>query len=206
MSNDFIARARAILNAPRKGQPALPDESAKDKDVMALARAAASAPPKPPPVTVAKPLPAPRAEKVRLLSTCSKSGTTYIVIAERRDGTLRFVGHEFLRPGGGSGQMPGLLSGQYQIEANNWRCPVCHDAGAMIWFCDCERMKGSMHCGGSFNGIYRCACKREEPRQFVDVKDTQVRGSSVASTPRQSGSGDQRGHHPQLKQVGYERS
>ena len=207
MSNDLVARAHRALGpvAPRKDQPAGPVDL-QGAELLARARAAISAPSKQT-LVVATPSPPPPlfAEKVKLLMTCSARGVSYVVNAERRGDNLLCVDHEMPQPGkSGPAQSPGLLSGRYQIEANGWRCPVCHHGDA-IWVCNCER-KGAMHCGGSFNGLYRCVCGRNESRQFVDVKDTQVRGASVASTPRQFGSGDQRGHQPQLKQVGYERS
>jgi hypothetical protein len=137
--------------------------------------------------------------------TCGARGQTYVVIAERREDTLRFVGNEMPRSGkAGPARMPGLLSGQYHIEANGWRCPLCQNADA-IWFCDCERMKGAMHCHGSSRGVYRCACGRAEPREFVSVKHTEVRGASVAAMPEQKRSGVQHGQ-PQLKQVSHERT
>jgi hypothetical protein len=175
MSNDLIIRARARLRA----------EAAPKQTLVAV----------PPPVV--------RVERVRVPVTCSARGQSYVVIAERRSNTLRFVSHEMPQPAkGAASPMPSQLSGEYQIEANGWRCPLCgNDA---VWLCDCAAMSGAMHCCGSAGGRYRCACGRSEERDFVDVKHFAVRGRSVAATPEQARSGLQRSQ-PQLKQVTHDR-
>jgi hypothetical protein len=175
MTNDLIIRARAKLG-----------DAAAPKQTLVTA---------PPPVE--------RIEHVRVPVTCSVRGQFFVVIAERRGNVLRFVGHKMLQSTKVAGSnMPSQLSGEYQIEANGWRCPLCgNDA---VWFCDCVAMSGAMHCGGSAGGRFRCVCGRSEERDFVSVKHVAVRGRSVAATPGQARSGLQRSQ-PQLKQVTHDR-
>lgn len=207
MANDLIARARQATGpgAPRKDQPALPVDPVQSSSLVARARAAIEAPPKQTLVAVAPPPPpVPRAERVKVPMTCSARGQSYVVIAERRPGNvLHFVGHEMPQPGGGAGRMPGRLEGEYSIEMNGWRCPLCQNGDA-VWLCDCATMKGAMHCHGTTGGRYRCACGKAEEREFITVPKVEVRGTSVAATPEQARSGIQRGQ-PQLKQVTYDR-
>jgi hypothetical protein len=207
MANDLIARARQATGpvAPRKDQPALPVDPAKTSSLVARARAAVEAPPKQTLVAAAPPPPpVPRVDRVKLPMTCSARGQSYVVIAERRGSDLRFVGHELPQPGrGGTSQLPGRLSGEYRIEMNGWRCPLCQNGDA-IWLCDCEAMNGAMHCHGASGGRYRCACGKHEDREFITVPKVEVRGTSVAATPEQTRTGPQRGQS-QFKQVTYDR-
>jgi hypothetical protein len=197
VSNDLVAKARRML-ADR--QP--PADAAKSKkELFASARAMSEAKQ----TLVAAPPPKPRAERVKLMMTCSERGLSYLVIAERRDDErggyeLRFTGHEMVQPGPGSGRLPGRLSGRYRIEAQGWACPVCGNADA-VWLCDCERMKGVLHCGGNSRGWYHCACGQVEQREFVKVDAVAVRGVSVAATPE----GTQQHGRPPFKQVTHDR-
>jgi hypothetical protein len=204
MANDLIARARQATKpgAPRKDQLALPVDPAKTSSLVARARAAIEAPPKQTLVAATPPLP--RVERVKIPMTCSARGQSYIVIAERHGSELRFVGHEMPQAAASGGpQMPGRLSGEYRIEMNGWRCPLCQNGDA-VWLCDCAAMTGAMHCHGAAGGRYRCACGRNEEREFITVPKVEVRGTSLAATPQQSGCGIPRGQ-PQLKQVTYDR-
>jgi hypothetical protein len=188
MSNDPVARARAMLSS--RASSVNPGTSST---LVARARAAIEAPP-----------PMPRVERVKIPLTCSARGETYIVIAERHGNELRFVGHELPQPGnGGAFRMPGRLSGEYRIMTNGWTCPLCRNGGG-VWLCDCAAMSGAMHCSGTLGGRYRCACGRSEEREFVTIAQAEVRGTSVAATPEQNRSGQQRGQS-QLKQVTYDR-
>jgi hypothetical protein len=175
MSNDLVARARRNL---ADVQPAKPVDPGKGKELLARARAKIEAKQ----TLVAAPPSEPRAERVKLMMTCSARGLSYVVIAERRGDELRFVGHEMSAPGQGSARVPGRLSGRYRIEAQGWACPVCGNADA-VWLCDCERMNGAMHCHGNSRGWYHCACGQAEQREFVKVDAVTVRGVAVAATP-----------------------
>ncbi len=206
MANDLIARARQATRpvAPRKDQPALPVDPANGSSLVARARAAIEAPPKSTLIASApSPPPVPRVERVKVPMTCSARGQSYVVIAERTGDVLRFVSHEMPQAGSGAGRMPDRLEGQYRIEMNGWRCPLCQNGDA-VWLCDCAAMNGAMHCHGTSGGRYRCACGKAEEREFVTVPKVAVRGASVAATAEQARSGTQRGQ-PQLKQVTYDR-
>lgn len=207
MSSDLVPRAQKALGpaAPRKDQPAGLFNSAKGSELLARAQAAIAAPSKqtlistPPPVP-----PAPRAEQVKLPMHCSARGASYVVLAERRGDELRFVGHEMPQPGpGGAPRLPGRLSGRYRVEAKGWVCPLCAHTG--VWLCECEPMKGALHCRGTSSGRFHCACGRFEEREFVTAKSVEVRGTSVAATPEQTRSGSPHGQ-PQFKQVSHERN
>jgi hypothetical protein len=205
MSNDLVVRARQALGraAPPKDQPAGPVDPAKGPELLARARAAISAPPKQTPAATPPPALS-QAELVKLPMTCSVRGQSFFMVAERHGDELRCVGFEMPQPGkGGAAPMPGLLSGKYHIDRNGKCCPLCGNGDA-VWFCHCERMKGAMHCHGNSGGLYRCACGREEPRQFEVAKHAEVRGASVASTSEPVRSGTQHGQ-PQLKRVSHER-
>lgn len=206
MSNDLVARGPRALGpgSPRKDRPAEPVDLAKGTKWIAEARAAIEAPSKH--VLVAAPPREARAERVKLLMTCSARGISYLALAERRGNHLRLVGHEMRQPGkDGVFQVPGHLSGEYHIEINGWRCPLCRN-GDSVWLCECDRMNGALHCHGNSGGRYHCACGRVEHREFFDVEKMEVRGTSVAVQTERSRSDPQRGHQPQRKQVGYERS
>jgi hypothetical protein len=207
MGNDLIARARQVSGSvvARKDQPAEPVDPAKGAELRARVRAAISAPPKPQPSRSPPPPAPPGAERVKLPMTCSGTGASYVVIAERRGDELRFVGHEIPQPGPSGARLPGRLSGRYRIEATGWACPLCANTHS-IWLCSCEPMNGAMHCRGtSSDGRYHCACGRIEEREFVTSNTVEVRGTSVAAMPEQTRSGAQHGQ-PQLKQVSHERS
>jgi hypothetical protein len=226
MSDDLLKRARLALQKPDTNRPQLPAPGqakpsagykppavpdpkspkltdAKGAELLARAQAASAAAPKQ--TLVAAAPPAPRVERVKLPMTCSVTGSTYVVIAERHGDKLHFVGHEIPPPGaGGAAKLPGRLSGRYRIEANGWACPLCRNAVA-VWLCDCDRMNGAMHCHGARGGRYRCACGRIEEREFESIPTVEVRGASVAATPDMKASGiQQRGQSSQLKQVSYE--
>jgi hypothetical protein len=136
--------------------------------------------------------------------TCSASGGSFVVIAERRGNELWFVDHEIPRTRSEGQHQPGLLSGKYKIEfKNGWVCPLCRNDDA--WLCNCERMNHALHCCGNSGGRHHCACGRFEDHEFVAVKTVEVRGTSVAATPDRTRSGSQHGQ-PQFKQVSHERS
>lgn len=202
MNSDLVAKTKQALGAVKT-----PD--AKGKALIDRANAVISAPPKqtlvaaPPPAPQVEP--EPQVERVKVPMTCSASGTSYVVIAERRGDELRFVGHEIPAPGpGGAARLPGRLSGRYHIAANGWACPLCRNTDA-VWLCNCERMNGAMHCHGSDAGRFRCACGRVEAREFVSVETVEVLGSAVASTTslRSPGPRPAQQVQPQSKQVTY---
>jgi hypothetical protein len=198
MSNELIVRARSAVAGTSK-----PDDPASSS-LIARARAAIEAPSKQIMIASAPPPSIPRVEQVKIPVTCSARGQSYVVIAERRGNDLRFVGHEILPPGReGASQLPGHLSGEYRMEKTDWRCPLCQTDGA-VWLCGCAEMNGAMHCRGTSGGRYRCACGKSEEREFITVPKVEVRGTSVAATPKQSSSGLGRGQL-QLKQVTYDR-
>jgi hypothetical protein len=196
MNSDLVAKTRQALGAVKT-------RDAKGAALIDRANAVISAPAKQ--TLVAAPPPEPQVERVKLPMTCSASGASYVVIAERRGDELRFVGHEIPPPGpGGAARLPGRLSGRYHIAANGWACPLCRNTDA-VWLCNCERMNGAMHCHGSDAGRYRCACGRVEAREFVSLETVEVRGSAVAATTntRSPGSRPAQQVQPQFKQVTY---
>jgi len=197
MSNDLVVKARRLLADVQPATPADPD---KGKELLARARALIEAKQ----TLIAAPPPKPRAERVKLMMTCSERGLSYVVNAERRGDELRFVGHEMPEAGQGGAAQPGRLSGQYRIEAQGWACPVCGNADA-VWLCNCERMNGAVHCHGNSRGWYHCACGQVEQREFVKAGAVAVRGVAVAATPDMQASRTQQRGQSQFKQVTHER-
>jgi hypothetical protein len=121
-----------------------------------------------------------RGERVKATVTCCARGQNFTAIAERCGDELRFVGHEIPKAGSG-GRMPDLLSGRYsRIFENGWACVLCGTKGG-VWVCECERMRGALHCLGSVGGRGFCACGRLERREFEPIRSAEVRGVSVGS-------------------------
>ena len=136
--------------------------------------------------------------------TCSARGQSYVVIAERRAGNvLRFVGHEMPQAGGGAGRMPGRLEGQYSIEMNGWRCPLCQNGDA-VWLCDCTAMNGAMPLSRHIRRPLSLRLRQSRGTRIHHRSESRGAGTSVAATPQQARSGIQPGQ-PQLKQVTYDR-
>lgn len=204
MSKDLIARARAVAAGNHQSEKAI-DAGAGSSSFIARVRAGLESPPEQ--TLVASTPPAPRIEHIKAPMTCSAKGASYVAIFERRDDELRLIGHKFPKHGAGGGRQPGHLSGSYRIDLNGMRCPLCGNGDA-VWLCECSRMQGAMHCHGSSGGIYRCACGRNEEREFVNVPRMEVRGSvrgmSQAAPAEQNRSASRQGQ-PQLKQVTHER-
>jgi hypothetical protein len=199
MGNDVLTRAGRALEpaGSRDIQPAGRVDPAKGRELLARATAAIAPSPKQQQTLISEP---PRVERVRLPMTCSARGVSYVVIAERRGDELRFVGHEFPPPGSGRApQLPGLLSGQYQIETTGWACPLC--ASNDVWSCSCGPMNGALHCCGTAGGRSHCACGKFESRELVTVDAVDVRGAWVAARAGQS---RQDHPHSQLRQISYE--
>jgi hypothetical protein len=195
MTKDLTTRVRQGLEATDKR--AAPSSSG----TALLARAEALLAP---PSRQARIDPVTRAERVKIPVTCAARGSGYIVTAERRGDALRFVGHEMPRASGGTAaRMPSLLAGQYRVEANGWRCPVCADSSG-VWVCNCERMDGAIHCCGTSGGRSHCACGRFEEHEFVSVDTAAVRGTSIAQKPAARGAGSSFLNQPKLKQVTHE--
>jgi len=137
---------------------------------------------------------------------CSARGRSYLVIAERRGNELRFIGHEMPAPGpGGAAQPPGLLSGQYRIDAKGLVCPLCR--ASELWVCNCASMNGALHCCGTDGGRHHCACGKFESRALVSVAASDVRGAAIATRPGAGPSGF-RQEQPQSKflEISYERA
>jgi hypothetical protein len=215
MSNDLMKRAgRALESAgSREVQPAGRFDPAKGRALLARAQAAlaqpakpqTASPPPPKPEAVIASAPPPSVERVKLPMMCSARGRSYVVIAERRGNELRFIGHEMPAPGpGGAPQQPGLLSGQYRIDARGWVCPLC--ATREFWICNCASMNGALHCCGTDGGRHHCACGKFESRAFVSVAAVDVRGAAIAARPGAGPSGF-RQEQPQSKflEISYER-
>jgi hypothetical protein len=199
MSNDLMKRAGRALEfaASREVQPAGRFDPAKGRALLARAQAALAQPakpqtaspppPKPEPQTVIA-SPPPSVERVKLPMMCSARGASYVVIAERRGNELRFIGHEMPAPGpGGASQQPGLLSGQYRIDARGWLCPLCRTSE--FWVCNCAPMNGALHCCGTDGGRHHCACGKFESRALVTVAAVDVRGAAIATRPGAGPSG-----------------
>jgi hypothetical protein len=200
MNSDLVARTKQALGAVKT------THDAKGKELLERAQAVIEAPAKQ--TLVAAPPPEPQVERVKVPMTCSASGTSYVVIAERRGDELRFVGHEIPPPGpGGAARLPERLSGRYHIAANGWACPLCRNTDA-VWLCNCERMNGAMHCNGAAGGRYHCACGRVEAREFVSVEMIEVRGAAVAAATNMRSTSPRPAQQvqPQSKQVTYGRS
>ncbi|MGE0290445.1 MAG: hypothetical protein AB7F35_25435 [Acetobacteraceae bacterium] len=154
-----IAQGRAVAAEEIKPRPAAP----------------VSAPaPAPPP-----PAPAPRVERVRIQAHCCATGKSNVILAERRDNALRFIGNEQPGAGRGGGALPAFLSGTYAIDLNGWACPHCN--AASMWICHCGKFDGVAHCDGNRNGLYRCACGRVEERSFVESDSFELRGQSMGT-------------------------
>jgi hypothetical protein len=207
MKSDLVPHARQALGDVK---PAVAFDPAKGKELLARADVALGTPPAKPlaSASVSAPpsaQPQPRVEQVKVPMMCSARGVPFVVIAERRGDELRFVGHEMPQPGpdGAPPRLPGRLSGQYRIDRTGWTCPCCSN-GEGVWLCDCEEMKGAMHCHGTSGGRYRCACGRHEEREFQWVKAVEVRGASVAATPEQTRSSSHSGPS-KFKQVSYDK-
>ena len=172
----LLARAQAALAQPAKPQTASPPPPKPEPQT------ASPPPPKPEPQTVIASPPPPSVERVKLPMMCSARGASYVVIAERRGNELRFIGHEMPAPGpGGAPQQPGLLSGQYRIDARGWLCPLCR--ASEFWVCNCGPMNGALHCCGTDGGRHHCACGKFESRALVTVATVDVRGAAIAARP-----------------------
>ena len=187
-------------DSSKRGRPALPVTTGRSlvpakldlaKIDAAIARGRASvaqgmpvrpAPPAPA-VPVAAPAPAPaaapipRVEQVRLHAHCSATGKSNIIVAERRDNALRFIGNETPGPGRGDGALPAYLSDKYDIDLGNWSCQHCRSEG--MWVCGCGKFDGVVHCHGNRADSYHCACGRWEERSFKDGDLFALRGQSM---------------------------
>jgi hypothetical protein len=198
MSNDLMKRVGRALEsaASRDVQPAGRGDPAKGRALLARAQAVLGSkpetvsppPPKPEPEVVIASPPPPSAERVKLPMMCSARGSSYVVIAERRGNELRFIGHEMPAPGpGGKAQPPGLLTGQYRIDAKGLVCPLC--AARELWVCNCASMNGALHCVGMDGGRHHCACGKFESRTLVTVAAADVRGAAIGTRPGAGPSG-----------------
>ena len=202
MNDDLMKRAhQALQNIDARGvRRSSPPTQVEGADLLARAEAAIAGSVKRPAAPTAS-----QAERVKLPVTCSATGNSYVVIAERRGDVLRFVDHEVPGAAGGAGgaRMPRHLSGQYRVESNGWACPLCANNEG-VWVCNCERMDGAIHCLGTSGGRSHCACGRFEEHEFVSVESAAVRGTSAAAKPalRNSETYASR-HHPRLKQVSH---
>lgn len=179
-------------------------ELSKGKELLARANVAIAAPSgetTKPTGTLVPPPARQGGERVKLPATCSARGTSYVLIAERREDRLHLIGHELPQVGKDKpAQMPSHLSGRYRIEAANWLCPICSDHRG-IWVCDCERMNGAIHCLGTIGGRHHCACGRLEEHEFIGVETTAVRGTAVAEKPMAQNAGFTFLAQQRLKQV-----
>lgn len=131
---------------------------------------------------------------LRFQMWCAATGKPFVVVAFREgDHTLRMLRNEL--PGdaatgtgnGRSGDKPTLL-GSFDFDTREWPgCPHCgtvtsypNPPGSM-WQCDKTGCGGPFHCGGSRNGLFRCACGIVERPIFTPVDSFPVRGA--ANTP-----------------------
>lgn len=198
MSDDLLKRAGRALQAVDTNRQRAALNPAQGRELLARAAAVEKQP------LVATPPPAPRVEQVKLPGTCSALGDSYIVVAERRGDELRFIAHELPPPGAraAAASMPPPLSGQYRIELNGWRCPLC--SSDQVWLCMCAAQTNALHCCGTTRGRHHCACGKCEARNFVNVETVEVRGEAVAATPRAALSGA-RPAPSNLKRISHDR-
>jgi hypothetical protein len=198
--------AQALQLAGPRGleKPTAFDDARRSK-LLADVQAAIAAPPpvvladaKPRLVAAAPPAPAARrAERVELPMMCAARNVSYVTPAERRGDAASGCELRLLRQA-----MPQIrsssdvdssdrLSGQYRIDTSDWACPFCNSDE--VWVCDCDHMRGAMHCHGADRKRYHCACGKWERRKFTEAETVEVCGSSVAATPAAGRSGSSRG-------------
>jgi ribosomal protein L37AE/L43A len=115
-------------------------------------------------------------------------GFTVVAVREGTD-TLRMLRNEVVGgagagTGNGRDEKPASL-GSFRIEAGEWPgCPHCgttdnsRNAVGLLWVCDRWGCGHPVHCTGSREGRFRCACGIVEERTFVRVETMPVHGSA----------------------------
>jgi len=114
------------------------------------------------------------ADLFRFEMWCAKTGKPFVAVAERHGQNLLIVGNE---PATEKLESTAWLGHHeaFEVDAEpSWRCPWCgvredsrHDFLRVLWACIDPICGVPLHCCGSQQGIFRCACGQRMRREFV---------------------------------------